>query len=126
LLGNSNSLVENFPGGAEVHAAVAVKVHDHADVNLYVNARTDSRFVTSTAQNTARSHAETCPGWASAQVSGNGGSPSTVAALMPPGLSFGIVKVALRLMPGAIEFVFPIGRLIVTRLPSICVAVTLA
>jgi len=30
-------------GHAEVHAAVAVKVHDHDDVNVYVNAGSRSR-----------------------------------------------------------------------------------
>jgi len=63
---------------------------------------------------------------ASIQVSGNGGVPVTVAVVIPPGSSFGIVNVAVRLIPGGLLVVFLTGRLIVTRLPSICDPVTFA
>ncbi|MCX5742588.1 MAG: hypothetical protein NT062_08840 [Proteobacteria bacterium] len=55
-------------------------------------------------------------------VSGNGLVPVTVATLIPAGLSFGIVNDAVRLIPGALDDARPMGRLIVIRSASTCVA----
>src|SRR5262245_61669630 len=57
---------------------------------------------------------------------GNGFVPVTVAALIPAGLSFGIVNAAVRSAPGALSDAAAPGRLIVTIDAATCVPVILA
>ena len=59
----------------------------------------------------------------SAQVIGNGLVPVNTGPVIPAGLSLGIVKLAVRLMPGPASVAAATGRLIVTIVAEICAPV---
>ncbi len=95
---------------------LVAQIRDAAHAPTRRSPRVSARFAASSVSGRRTRHRLRA---ALVQISGNGLVPVTIGPTMPAGLSFGIVKLAVRLMPGPASVGRAIGRLIVTIVAAI-------